>query len=53
MWAMHPCVLPGMPETFEADDFLIGRAFAAAESIKPGHPHRTGGYRRLLVAKKS
>ncbi|MDD6296482.1 MAG: 5'-methylthioadenosine/adenosylhomocysteine nucleosidase [Candidatus Faecousia sp.] len=34
-----PCVLPGMPETFEADDSLIGRAFAAAESIKPGHTH--------------
>ena len=33
-----PCVLPGMPETFEADDSLIGRAFAAAESIKPASP---------------
>lgn len=30
-------MVPGMPLTFEADDTLLAYAFAAAESVNPGH----------------
>ena len=31
--------VPGMPLTYAADETLLGRAFAAAEAVNPGHNH--------------
>lgn len=31
--------VPGMPLTYQADEMLLGSAFAAAEAVNPGHNH--------------